>query len=147
MNLRMKHTPLRNYVNLAPVQSASGAGHMSVGMTRSSRGPQWKDRSAIWPRAAVIFLLVALAGLSTFAKYTPYLPKTDPSHFVNNATKLKVAQTPVVLDRTPLHPFTVIVPPRPAYRPRRTDKPVAPPIQLIGLTVSLQHRSPPTSLS
>jgi len=105
------------------------------------------NRSKVWPRVAVFFLLVALAGLSTFAKYTPYLPKTDPSHFVNHATKMKVAQSPVVLDRAPLHPVATVIPPRPAYRPRSTDKPVAPPIQLIGLTVSLQHRSPPASLA
>ena len=120
---------------------------MSIEMTAAGRGQQEITRSSIWPRAAVLFLLVALAGLSTFAKYTPYLPKTDPSHFVNNATKLKVAQSPLVLDRAPLHPVATVVPPRPAYRPRRTDEPVAPPIQVIGLTVSIQHRSPPTSLA
>ena len=119
---------------------------MSIEMRAASRGQQGKTRSPIWPSAAVIFLLVALAGLSTYAKYTPYLPKTDPSHFVNNATKLKVAQAPLVLDRAPLHPVTTVVPSRPAYRPRRTDEPVASPIQVIGLTVSIQHRSPPTSL-
>jgi hypothetical protein len=142
-----ENTPLQNSVNMVPDQSAPGAWHMGVGMTRSSRGLQRKDRSAIWPRAAVIFLLVALAGLATFAKYTPYLPKTDPSHFVNNATKLKVAQSPVLLIRAPLHPVATVVPPRPAYRPRRTDEPVAPPFQLIGLTVSIRHRSPPISLA
>lgn len=140
----MKNTPLRNYVNLAPVQSASGVCTMSVEMTLSRRGLQAKDWSPIWPRAAVLFLLVALTGLSAFAKYTPYLPRTNPSHYVNNATKMKVAPSPAVLERTPLHLVATVLPPRPAYRPRRTDKPVAPPIQLIGLTVSLQYRSPPT---
>ena len=100
-----------------------------------------------WIVDCVLFLLVALTGLSTFAKYTPYLPKTNPSHFVNHATKMKVAQSPVVLDRAPLYPVATVIPLRPAYRPRRTDKPVAPPIQLVGLTVSLQHRSPPDSLA
>ena len=120
---------------------------MILEMTTTSRGQQRNSRSSIWQRAAVLFLLVALAGLSTFAKYTPYLPKTDPSHFVNNATKLKVAQSPLVLDRTSLYPVATVVPPRPAYRPRRSEEPATPPIQVIGLTVSIQHRSPPSSLA
>ena len=113
----------------------------------SASGVCLTNDNPIWPRLAVLFLLVALAGLSTFAKYTPYLPKTDPSHFVNHATKMKVAQSPVVLDRAPLYPVATVIPPRPAYHRRCTDKTVAPRIQLIGLTVSLQHRSPPTSLA
>jgi hypothetical protein len=120
---------------------------MTIAMTATSRGHRGNSQSPIWPRAAVLFLLLALAGLSTFAKYTPYLPKTDPSHFVNNATKLKVAPSPLVLDRAPLHPVAAVVPPRPAYRPRRSDEPLAPPIEVIGLTVSIQHRSPPTPLT
>src|SRR5467141_2341715 len=98
---------------------------MTIEMTATTRSQRGNSRSPIWPRVAVLFLLVALAGLSTFAKYTPYLPKTDPSHFVNHATKLKVAQSPPALDRAPLHPVATVVPSRPAYRPRRMDEPVA----------------------
>jgi hypothetical protein len=98
-------------------------------------------------RVGVLFLLVMLAGLATFAKYTPYLPKTSPSHYVNNATKLKVAQSPVLQERDALFPIAIVVPSRPEVRARRADVPVAPPIELIGLAVSMQHRSPPPTLA
>jgi hypothetical protein len=143
----MESNPVGNSFDQAQGVFASGVCLASVEATSEGQVLERKKPSPIWPRVAVLFLLVALTGLSTFAKYTPYLPRTNPSHFVNHATKMKVAQSPVVLDRVPLYPVATVIPPRPAYRPRCTDRPVAPPIQLIGLTVSLQHRSPPSSLA
>jgi len=143
----MESNPVGTSFNRAQGASAHGVCLARVEAESRGRALERKKPSQIWPRVAVLFLLVTFAGLSTFAKYTPYLPKTNPSHFVNHATKMKVAQSPVVLDRAPLYPVATVIPLRPAYRPRRTDKPVAPPIQLIGLTVSLEHRSPPNPLA
>ena len=139
----MEGTLLRASINLAPREIASDPRWKSVHLKQSGRG----NHRGVWQRAAVLFLLVMLAGLATFAKYTPYLPKTSPSHYVNNATKLKVAQSPVLHERAPVHPIAIVVPSRPPYRVCRTDVPVAPPIELMGLSVSRQHRSPPTSLA
>jgi len=139
----MEGTLLRASINLAPREIASDPRWKSVSLKQSARGSQ----RPVCQRVAVLFLLVMLAGLATFAKYTPYLPKTSPSHYVNNATKLKLAQSPALHERVPLHPIAIVVPSRPEYRVRRTDVPVAPPIELMGLSVSRQHRSPPTTLA
>lgn len=139
----MEGTLLEASINLAARGFASGPRRKSVYMKYSGPGNQRR----VWLRMAVLFLLVMLAGLATFAKYTPYLPKTSPSHYVNNATKLKVAQSPVLHDRDPLLPIAIVVPSRLKYRVRRTDVPVAPPIELIGLNLSRQHRSPPPTLA
>jgi hypothetical protein len=120
---------------------------MSDKPTSTSQCVPVNHRGVTLPRVAIFCLLVALAGLSTLAKYTPYLPKTNPAHYVNPATKMKVAQAPAMFERTPLHPVATVVPPRPTYRPRRQDEPVSPSVQLIGLTVSIQHRSLPPPIS
>jgi hypothetical protein len=139
----MEGTLLQARINPAPRKFASGPRWRSVYLKQPGRGNQRR----VWMQVAVLSLLVMLAGLATFAKYTPYLPKTSPSHYVNNATKLKVVQSSVLHERAPLLPIAMVVPSRPEYRARRTDVPVAPPIELIGLTVSRQHRSPPPTLA
>jgi hypothetical protein len=98
-------------------------------------------------RVAALLLLVLVAGLATLAKNAQYLPKSNSAHYINCATKMKVAQAAPEADRKPLHPIAKVVPARPIYRSLRQDEPETPPIQLIGLTVSLQHRSPPPSVS
>jgi hypothetical protein len=128
-------------------QGPTGLCTMSDKLTPSNERASLNCRGAALPKAAIFFLLVALAGLSTLAKYAPYLPKTDPAHYVNPATKMKAAQSPAMFDQTPLHPVATVVPARPIYRPRHQDEPVAPSIQLIGLTVSIQHRSLPPPIS
>lgn len=101
----------------------------------------------IWLRGAALVLLLAVVGLSTLAKNSQYFPKSSPARFINIASKMKVGQSPVVLDRQPLHPVAKVAPPRPIYRIFRQDEPRTPPIQVIGLVVSLQHRSPPVLLT
>jgi hypothetical protein len=98
-------------------------------------------------RVAALLLLILVAGLATLAKNVQYLPKSNSAHYINCATKMKVSQAAPEADRKPLHPIAKVVPARPIYRPSRQDEPETPPIRLIGLTVSLQHRSPPPSLS
>src|SRR5271155_522856 len=93
-------------------------------------------------RVAVVLLLFLVAGLATLAKNVQYLPKADSAHYINCATKMKAAQAAHEVDRKPLYPVARVIPAPPVYRPARQDEPEVPPIQLIGLTVSLQHRSP-----
>jgi hypothetical protein len=54
---------------------------------------------------------------------------------------------PVVIDRTPLRPVARFIPPQPEMRIARMVEEEIPALPSIGVTVSLQHRSPPLSLS
>ncbi|HXO05078.1 MAG TPA: hypothetical protein VN884_05555 [Candidatus Sulfotelmatobacter sp.] len=97
--------------------------------------------------AAVVLLLFAVAGLSTLAKNSQYFPKSNPTHFVNIASKMKVAPTPVVIERVPLYPFAMVVSPQPCPSRNYGVDEISLPSPSIGITVSIQPRSPPTSRS
>jgi hypothetical protein len=97
--------------------------------------------------ATVIVLLFAVAILSTLAKNSQYFPKSNPTHYVNIASKMKVAAPPVLLERAPRCPIAKVVMLQPrAPRKHEIDQ-VLPLPPSIGVTVSIQHRSPPSSLS
>ena len=96
---------------------------------------------------AVILLLIAVAGLSTLAKDIQYFPNTNPTHYVSSSTKMKVVHAPVVLDRDRQLPLTRISLPSPAAWPIREDRLEAILIPAVGVTVSMQHRSPPALIS
>jgi hypothetical protein len=95
----------------------------------------------------VVLLLFLVAGLATLAKNVQYLPKANSAHYLNCATKMKASQAACEANRKPLHPVARVIPAPPLYRPPRQVEPEIPPIQLIGLTVSVQHRSPPPLVS
>jgi hypothetical protein len=87
-------------------------------------------------------LLCAVPTLATLAKNSWYLPPSNPSHFLNIASKMQVPHCPMVLERTPLRTSATFVPtPEVIRRARERDS--APPRPSIGVTVSQQHRSPP----
>lgn len=96
-------------------------------------------------RIAAVVLLFLVAGLATLAKNVQYLPNSDSAHYINCATKMKAAQPAIEADPKPLRPVARVIPARPTFRPSRLDEPKTPPIAVIGLTVSLQHRSPPSA--
>ena len=106
------------------------------------------DRKRILARTTVLLLVVAVAGVSTLAKYSQYSPKSDPIHFLSKATKMDVAHHPVDFAADPLHQIVAAVPPPPTFR---TTQPVEPEsfhhLREISVTVSLQHRSPPSLLA
>jgi hypothetical protein len=89
-------------------------------------------------------LLFAVAGLSTLAKNSQYFPKSHPTHYVNSANKMKAAAQPVVFERAPLQLIAKVVPPRPRAPKKRGIEEVSFPLPSIGVTVSIQHRSPPS---
>lgn len=97
--------------------------------------------------ATVILLLFAVAGLSTLAKNSQYFPKSNPTHYVNIASKMKVAPTPVVLERAPLYPVAKVIPPQPCAPRNHGVEEITLPSPSIAVTVSIQHRSPPSSRS
>ena len=97
--------------------------------------------------ATVALLLIAVAGLSTLAKNSQYFPKSNPAHYVSVSNKMKAAPSPDVLERAPLQPIAKVVPPQPCTPRNNGVEEVSLPSPSIGVTVSIQHRSPPISLS
>ena len=97
--------------------------------------------------ATVILLLFPVAGLSTLAKNSQYFAKSNPTHYVNIASKMKVAPTPVVLERAPLYPVAKVIPPQPCAARNHGIEEISLPSPSIAVTVSIQHRSPPSSRS
>jgi hypothetical protein len=97
--------------------------------------------------ATVVLLLFAVAGLSTLAKNSQYFSKSNPAHYVNIATKMTESHLPAVINRTPQLPVARFVPPQPEMQITQVVRAEIPALPSIGVTVSLQHRSPPISLS
>lgn len=100
----------------------------------------------IWLRAGVLLLLLAVAGLSTLAKNSQYYSHRTEIRFVNIASKMKVAKSPVVFERATLQPVCRLVPPPPGYTEPPRIEPPMPAIQPIGLLVSPLRRPPPVDL-
>lgn len=101
----------------------------------------------LYVRIAIVFLLVAIAGFSTLAKNSQYYSRSNPAHFLNISSKMKVSQAPAVLDREPLRLVAKLVTP---LRPVRSYPVVEQEVlerPSIGITLILQHRSPPTFVS
>jgi hypothetical protein len=98
--------------------------------------------------ATVLLLLFAVTGLSTLAKNSPYFPNSHPAHYVNISSKMRGAPAPVVLERAPLCAIAKVVPPpQPFSRRNHGVEEISLPSPSIGVTVSIQHRSPPPSQS
>jgi hypothetical protein len=108
---------------------------------------QKSDRKRILARTTVLLLVVAVAGVSTLAKYSQYSPKSDPIHFFSKATKMDVAHHPVDFVADPLYQVVAAVPSSPTFRTIQLVEPESfHHIRKISVTVSLQHRSPPSLL-
>jgi hypothetical protein len=101
----------------------------------------------VYVRVGVVMLLLAIVGFSTLAKNSQYLSRSNPAHYINISSKMKVSHLPVVIDRTPLRPVARFIPPEPEMRIVWMVEEEIPARPSIGVTVSLQHRSPPLSLS
>jgi hypothetical protein len=99
---------------------------------------------SLW-HASMVLLLFAVAGLSTLAKNSQYFPKSNPTHYVNIATKMKAAPSRVVVQRERLSPVAKVPPPKSEALNRHAVKEEADlPFPAVGITVSIQHRSPPS---
>jgi hypothetical protein len=94
-------------------------------------------------RIGVLALLLAIAGFSTLAKNSQYFAKSNPAHYINISSKIKVTAQPTLLERTPLRPVAKSVAIRPELRIQRVVRAETPPLPSIAVTVSLQFRSPP----
>jgi hypothetical protein len=101
----------------------------------------------LYLRVGVVTLLLAIAGFSTLAKNSLYFSRSNPAHYINISSKMTVSHSPVVIDRTPLRPIARFIPPQPEMRVARVVEEEIPARPSIGVTVSLQYRSPPICLS
>jgi hypothetical protein len=93
--------------------------------------------------SGLLVLLLAVATLSTAAKMSWYLPQADAGHNLTASIKMEVAHSPIVFDGLPPQPVVEVAPPLPEIRTSRPVEP-EPEIPSISVTVSLQHRSPPS---
>jgi hypothetical protein len=93
--------------------------------------------------ALLVLLLFAVPTLSTLAKNSWYLPQSNPGHYLNIASKMQVPHSPVILEKAPLQAVAMLVPPQPVAR-SIPEPDSEPPNPSISVTVSLQHRSPPS---
>jgi hypothetical protein len=97
-------------------------------------------------KIAVVLLLILLAGFAATLKFGLYFPQGDPIGHVAKCNKINVAHAPDTCDSAPVETATEIVPPEPRCETFRREPPPPPIIRMLGLTLSLQHRSPPPSL-
>jgi hypothetical protein len=93
----------------------------------------------------VLLLLILLAGFAATLKFGLYFPQGDPIAHAAMSNKMNVAHAPATCDSAPVEAATEIVPPEPRCETFRREPPPPPVIQLLGLTLNLQHRSPPPS--
>jgi hypothetical protein len=98
-------------------------------------------------RTAILLLLVSVAGLATTARYSSYLPESSPIHFIAGISKMDVDHLPVLFAPVRVNATAIIAPPEQTFQcwPESTSQKIE--LPQIGLTLSLQHRSPPSSLA
>jgi hypothetical protein len=106
-----------------------------------------RNNRVVCVRVAVLLLLVAIAGFSTLAKNSQYYSRSNPAHFLNISSKMKVSPTPAILARTPLRPVDRLIAPQPPVKAFPVVEEQAPELPSIGVKISLQHRSPPSLVS
>jgi hypothetical protein len=105
----------------------------------------WKQPTRVTlTRVVGIFLLCAVPILSTIAKDSLYLPKSNTAHYINIAAKMKMADAPVAISQPQIAgPLIIVAVTQPAIRVIRQDELEVPAVPKVSLTVCLQHRSPP----
>lgn len=94
-------------------------------------------------RLAVLLLLVGLAGLAATAKDGQYHRASSIEHQSSLAAKMNVPPAPVIVRPLKLQKATRLIAskPRPTFRARFKPEPL--PTESVGVTVAMQHRSPP----
>jgi len=118
--------------------------------------PIWHSDPELAPRrrlqrlpasTATVLLLLAVVGLSVFARTAKFLPKSNPSHYTEKASKMDRARPPVIPNRAAFRPVLGLVPQVPVLRVFRRDDSETRPSNKICLTALDRHRAPPRFLS
>ncbi|GEM_PF-1658334 len=110
--------------------------------TRRTHGRLWPAFS----KTVILILLLGLTGLATSAKDGQYFRSSKIQHESSLATKMNVPPAPVVLSSVELQKVVriVAIKPQKTYRARLKPEPL--PTESVGVTVAMQHRSPPEPL-
>jgi hypothetical protein len=128
------------------LRSRFSSNHVKSQSHPRSQTAKWNSISSIAVRTAVVLLLlVAVAALSTLAKDIQYFPKINPAHYVSASTKMKVAHPPAVVSEDRVHRVAsakVTLSPPPVWFSLQQFR--AEPVRNIGITLSMQHRFPPS---
>jgi len=105
-----------------------------------ARGP------VICNRLAVLLLLVGLAALAAIAKDGQYHRASNIEHQSALSTKMNVPPARAIVGSAELQKVARLIAskPRPTFRARFKPEPL--PTESVGVTVAMQHRSPPASL-
>lgn len=98
-------------------------------------------------KATILLLLFTVAGLATFAKNGQYYPNSNPAQHVSVSIKMNVTHSPAQAAEEPLQFVSRFLPPQPPVQSPRVQVEEASPTPPIGITVSMQHRSPPSGVS
>lgn len=98
-------------------------------------------------RAAVLLLLLGVAGLATVAKQSQYLPGSNPLHRIAKSAKMELLHPPVDFIPAQSYLGSRVVPPQPECNCTPLARSEQPTQGEIGLRVSPQHRAPPTLLA
>jgi len=103
--------------------------------------------SRLSARVLIFFLLFTVAGLATMAKNGQYFPRTNPARHASLSTKMNVTHAPVISDGHQWTAVERISLPQPPLGSVRVEEAPGPSVSPIGVTVSMQLRSPPAPLS
>jgi hypothetical protein len=92
--------------------------------------------------SAAVLLILAVVGCSVTATHGRYQPESDPAYFLYTSIKMNVTP-PVVFAAPPTYASPEVLPAPSNFWMLGADESERLEIRQIGLTVSLQHRSPP----
>jgi hypothetical protein len=104
------------------------------------------DCKRLFNIAGIVLLMLAVAGLSLAVTHGRFLSKSDPNHFITKVAKMNVAP-PTILAPPPTYTFSDVLPAPSNFWIFAAIEAQCLVVRQIGLTVSLQHRSPPCSLA
>jgi hypothetical protein len=109
---------------------------------------QVQRKRLLYLRVAIVVLLIAIAGLVTLAKNTQYSHShSNHVHYLNIASKMRVAPAPAILNQTPLRLAARFVAPLYKVRASHVCEMEVIEVPSLSVTLNLQHRSPPPFVS
>lgn len=94
-------------------------------------------------RLAVLMLACSLVVLGIAAKQSRFLPKSNPAHFLSKAAKMDVGYSPVASIPLATRATPDFLPAPAETCATAITRPEGIVTPQIGLTLCLQHRSPP----
>lgn len=103
-------------------------------------------RKPIFVKAAVVFFVFSVVGLSVAVKHAKCQPKSNPVSLLRFSKAGKMGLVDHSSDLVPASACIVsrIIPPQLGFSPTRPIHSEGPGHSRIGLTISFQHRAPPS---